>query len=51
MMKGLKNKNVITADLSSIEETIQFADQVNALSSFDAVLHNAGVYRASAKRV
>jgi NAD(P)-dependent dehydrogenase (short-subunit alcohol dehydrogenase family) len=38
---------VLTADLSSIEETKQLAAQVNALGAFDAIIHNAGVYRAS----
>lgn len=30
-------------DLSSIDETKALADQVNALGSFDAVIHNAGI--------
>ena len=30
-------------DLSSIAETKALADQVNALGSFDAVIHNAGI--------
>lgn len=38
---------VVTADLSNIEETKQLAADANALGSFDAVIHNAGVYRAS----
>lgn len=42
-------ENVLTGDLSRIEETTKLADQVNALGSFDAVIHNAGVYEASAK--
>lgn len=44
-------ENVVTGDLSSIEETTKLADQVNALGSFDAVIHNAGVYRTSAKNI
>jgi NAD(P)-dependent dehydrogenase (short-subunit alcohol dehydrogenase family) len=44
-------ENVLTGDLSSMEETIKLADQVNALGSFDAVIHNAGVYRAPAKTI
>lgn len=40
-------ETVVTADLSNLEETIQLAHDVNALGSFDAVIHNAGVYRAS----
>lgn len=42
---------VLTGDLSSIEETIKLAEQVNASGSFDAVIHNAGVYRASSKDI
>jgi NAD(P)-dependent dehydrogenase (short-subunit alcohol dehydrogenase family) len=36
--------NVLTADLSSMEETKKLAEDVNALGKFDAVIHNAGVY-------
>lgn len=36
-------ETVLTADLSSIEETIQLAYKVNSLGHFDAVIHNAGV--------
>jgi len=42
---------VLTADLSNIEETKQLAAKVNALGKFDAVIHNAGVYRASAEEI
>jgi len=38
---------IVSADLSNIDETKQLANDVNALGSFDAVIHNAGVYRAS----
>lgn len=38
---------VVTADLGSIDETVQLAWKVNALGRFDAVIHNAGVYTAS----
>lgn len=34
---------VLAADLTSIGQTRALADQVNALGSFDAVIHNAGV--------
>ncbi len=40
-------ENVLTADLSNMEETKQLAEHVNALGRFDAVIHNAGVYRES----
>lgn len=42
---------VVTADLSSIPETISLAQEVNKLGAFDAVIHNAGVYQASAKEI
>jgi NAD(P)-dependent dehydrogenase (short-subunit alcohol dehydrogenase family) len=34
----------VVGDLESITETRSLADQVNELGSFDAVIHNAGVY-------
>lgn len=37
--------DVLIGDLSSIEQTKQLAEQVNANGRFDAVIHNAGVYR------
>ncbi len=40
-------EDVLIGDLSSIEETKQLADDVNATGRFDAVIHNAAVYRAS----
>ena len=41
---------VVTADLSSIAETVDLARQVNALGNFDAVIHNAAVgYREPAR--
>lgn len=44
-------ESVVTADLASIEETKQLAAKVNALGTFDAVIHNAGLYQASAKEL
>lgn len=44
-------ETVLTADLSNIEETKQLAAKVNALGKFDAVIHNAGVYRTGAKEI
>jgi NAD(P)-dependent dehydrogenase (short-subunit alcohol dehydrogenase family) len=35
----------VVGDLANITETKSLADQVNELGSFDAVIHNAGVYR------
>jgi NAD(P)-dependent dehydrogenase (short-subunit alcohol dehydrogenase family) len=44
-------EGVVTADLSNMSETIELADKLNALGKFDAVIHNAGVYKASAKEL
>ncbi|HYJ44980.1 MAG TPA: SDR family NAD(P)-dependent oxidoreductase, partial [Pyrinomonadaceae bacterium] len=44
-------ESVVTADLGSIEETKQLASKVNATGTFDAVIHNAGVYNTSAKEI
>ncbi|HEX8737777.1 MAG TPA: SDR family NAD(P)-dependent oxidoreductase [Pyrinomonadaceae bacterium] len=44
-------ESVVTADLGSIDETKLLASKVNALGGFDAVIHNAGVYQASAKEI
>ena len=40
-------ENVVTGDLSSIAETKQLAAAVNALGTFDAIIHNAAVYNTS----
>ncbi|MGC3944363.1 MAG: SDR family NAD(P)-dependent oxidoreductase [Chryseolinea sp.] len=42
---------VLFGDLSSLEETINVAEQANALGKFDAVIHNAGVYQVSSKEI
>jgi NAD(P)-dependent dehydrogenase (short-subunit alcohol dehydrogenase family) len=44
-------EDVVTADLTSIDETKQLASKVNDLGKFDAVIHNAGVYNASGKEI
>jgi NAD(P)-dependent dehydrogenase (short-subunit alcohol dehydrogenase family) len=44
-------ESIVTADLSSIDETKQLASKVNALGKFDAVIHNAGVYQAPAEDI
>jgi len=44
-------EGVVTADLGSIDETRQLAAKVNAMGEFDAVIHNAGVYRAPAEEI
>lgn len=51
MKKNPEAESVLTGDLSSIEETKNLARDVNALGTFDAVIHNAGVYRVSAKEI
>lgn len=40
---------VLIADLSSMEETKRLAHEANALGTFDAVIHNAGVYQVPGK--
>ncbi|QEC43812.1 SDR family NAD(P)-dependent oxidoreductase [Pseudobacter ginsenosidimutans] len=40
---------VFTGNLSSIEETKTLAAEVNASGSFDAVIHNAGIYQGSGR--
>jgi NAD(P)-dependent dehydrogenase (short-subunit alcohol dehydrogenase family) len=44
-------ESAVTADLGIIDETEQLASKVNALGKFDAVIHNAGVYNASAEEI
>jgi NAD(P)-dependent dehydrogenase (short-subunit alcohol dehydrogenase family) len=39
-------EEVLVADLISMEETRRLAGEVNALGRFDAIIYNAGVYRA-----
>jgi len=44
-------KDVVTGDLTSIDETKELAARVNELGKFDAVIHNAGVYQTSAEEI
>jgi NAD(P)-dependent dehydrogenase (short-subunit alcohol dehydrogenase family) len=44
-------ERVLVADLSNMEETKDLAAQANKLGSFDAVIHNAGVYKTSAREI
>lgn len=44
-------EDVLTGDLTNMEETARLADQVNVLGAFDAVIHNAGVYRSAEKEI
>jgi NAD(P)-dependent dehydrogenase (short-subunit alcohol dehydrogenase family) len=40
--------DVAIGDLSKLDEVKRLADDVNRLGRFDAIIHNAGLYRASA---
>jgi NAD(P)-dependent dehydrogenase (short-subunit alcohol dehydrogenase family) len=42
---------MVLGDLSSIRETREVADQVNALGTFDAVIHNAAVGYKEGRRI
>ncbi len=44
-------ESVVVGDLSSIAQTRAVADQVNALGSFDAVIHNAAVGYREPRRI
>lgn len=44
-------EHVIAGDLTDIDQIRHVADQANALGQFDAVIHNAGVYRASPRDI
>ncbi len=44
-------EEVLIADLASLEETKELAANVNQLGRFDAIIHNAGVYRAPGKEI
>jgi NAD(P)-dependent dehydrogenase (short-subunit alcohol dehydrogenase family) len=49
--KTAGEKNVLIGDLTNVEETKNLAHSVNALGTFDVVIHNAGVYQTSAKEI
>lgn len=51
LVKVRRAEGVVTADLSSIDETKELAAKVNGLGKFDAVIHNAGVYIAPPKEI
>lgn len=44
-------ETAVVGDLSSIAQTRRLAEQVNALGSFDAVIHNAGVGYQEPRRI
>lgn len=51
MNKVPEAEEVLIGDLSNADETKQLAADANALGRFDAVIHNAGVYRANASDI
>jgi NAD(P)-dependent dehydrogenase (short-subunit alcohol dehydrogenase family) len=51
MKNNPKAAAVLTGDLSNIEETKALARKANEWGTFDAVIHNAGVYRVSAAEI
>ncbi len=44
-------ESVLIADLSNMEDTKALAAKANASGTFDAIIHNAGVYNASPKEL
>ncbi|MGA7695609.1 MAG: SDR family NAD(P)-dependent oxidoreductase [Candidatus Sulfotelmatobacter sp.] len=44
-------ETVVIGDLTSIAQTRNLAEQVNALGSFDAVIHNAGIGYQESRRI
>jgi len=49
--KNPEADSILIGDLSNINETKDLARQANESGAFDAVIHNAGVYRSSAKEI
>lgn len=49
--KNPQAESVLIADLSNIDEIKDLANKANKSGTFDAVIHNAGVYRSSSKEV
>src|ERR1700691_1597804 len=46
-----KAETVVIGDLSTIAQTRKVAEQVNALGTFDAVIHNAGIGYREPRRI
>ena len=44
-------ESFLAADLADKEQVKRLADEANAMGAFDAVIHNAGVYRASGELI
>lgn len=51
MQHAPRAENVIIGDLSDLEQTKRVASEANASGPFDTVIHNAGVYQASARDI
>jgi len=49
--KNPQAESVLIGDLSKVDETRNIAHQANESGAFDAVIHNAGVYRSSSKEI
>ncbi|RAW02159.1 SDR family NAD(P)-dependent oxidoreductase [Pseudochryseolinea flava] len=43
--------DVLVGDLSNLEQTKELARKANTLGTFDAVIHNAGVYQTTAEQI
>src|SRR6185369_12493207 len=44
-------EGVVTANLANMDNTKELASKVNALGTFDAIIHNAGVYQDSPQQI
>lgn len=44
-------QHVLVADLTNVDETANLAEHVNALGTFDAIIHNAGVYNVPQQQI
>jgi len=51
MKKVPSAEDVLIGDLANTEETKQLAVDANKMGRFDTVIHNAGVYRTSARKI
>src|SRR5690349_15122633 len=49
MKKNPDATAVLTGDLSDVDQTKNLANEANKLAPFDAIIHNAGVYRSNSK--
>lgn len=51
LKKNPEAEAVLTADLSNIDEIKHLAEEANKFATFDAVIHNAGVYRSNSREM